>query len=175
MQKRLSYVIFPTAWGYFGLAAVSNALYRTCLPMEDHEDVRRQLLEDTQGEAIPDRDLFPSMQASIQAYFTGERAVFSTSIPLALKKMTVFSRSVLQACAGVPLGETSDYAALASQAGSPRAARAVGTALAKNPIPLIIPCHRIIARSGLTGGFSASGGCAMKQRLLRHEAQIIAQ
>ena len=115
------------------------------------------------------------MQASIQAYFMGKRAAFSPSIPLALKEMTVFSRSVLQACAGVPLGETSDYAALASQAGSPGAARAVGNALAKNPIPLIIPCHRIIARSGLTGGFSASGGTAMKQRLLRHEAQIIAQ
>jgi len=175
MQKRLSYVIFPTAWGYFGLAAVSKALYRTCLPREDREDLERQLLEDTRGEAIPDRDLFPSLQASIQAYFTGERAVFSPSIPLALEEMTLFSRSVLKACAGVALGETTDYAALASQAGSPRAARAVGNALAKNPLPLIIPCHRIVARSGLIGGFSAPGGTAMKQRLLRHEAQIVAQ
>ena len=175
MQKQLSYVIFPTAWGNFGLAATNKTLYRTCLPMKNHEDVKCRLLEGTQDAAIPDRDLFLPMQASIQAYFTGENAVFSPSVPLALEKMTVFSRSVLKACAGVPLGETTDYAALASQAGSPRAARAVGNALARNPLPLIIPCHRIVARSGLIGGFSAPGGTGMKQRLLQHEARIVAQ
>jgi methylated-DNA-[protein]-cysteine S-methyltransferase len=175
MQKQRSYVIFTTAWGYFGLAAVGKALYRTCLPMANQGDVKCRLLVGTQGEAIPDRDLFAPMQACIQAYFTGEKAIFSPSIPLALEEMTVFSRSVLKACAGVPLGETTDYAALASQAGSPRAARAVGNALARNPLPLIIPCHRIVARSGLIGGFSAPGGTGMKQRLLQHEAQIVAQ
>ena len=74
--------------------------------------------------------------------------------------------------AAVPCGETTDYTGLASQAGSPKAARAVGSVMAKNPLPLIIPCHRIVARSGLIGGFSAPGGTTMKKRLLRHETEM---
>jgi methylated-DNA-[protein]-cysteine S-methyltransferase len=172
MQKKLSYVIFPTAWGYFGLATANESLYRTCLPMENPEDVQKRLLSGIPGELGLDRGLLSPVQASIQAYFKGERFTFNTSVPLALEGMTVFTRSVLEACARVPCGETTDYAALASQAGSPKAARAVGNAMAKNPMPLIIPCHRVVARSGLIGGFSAPGGTDMKERLLRHEKRM---
>jgi len=175
MQKKLSYVIFPTAWGYFGLVTANQSLYRTCLPMKNPDDVKLRLLSGIPGELEPEKGLLPPIQASIRAYFEGERVMFNASVPLALQGMTVFTQSVLEACARVPWGETTDYAGLASQAGSPKAARAVGNAMAKNPMPLIIPCHRIVARSGLIGGFSAPGGTTMKKRLLRHETQMSTQ
>jgi len=172
MQKKLSYVIFPTAWGYFGLVTADESLYRTCLPMDKPEQVQNRLLSDISGEVGSDKGLLSPVQAAVQAYFEGERVMINTSLPLALGGMTVFTRSVLEACARVPCGETTDYAGLAAQAGSPRAARAVGNAMARNPMPLIIPCHRVVARSGQIGGFSAPGGADVKKRMLRHEEQM---
>ncbi|NQU05275.1 MAG: methylated-DNA--[protein]-cysteine S-methyltransferase [Calditrichaeota bacterium] len=67
----------------------------------------------------------------------------------------------------VPFGETISYGELAKRAGSPRAARAVGAAMARNPIPILVPCHRVITSSGKLGGFG--GGLDMKRWLLRHE------
>ncbi len=90
-----------TGGGNFGLAATNKTLYRTCLPLENHEDVKCRLLEGTQGAATPDRDLFAPMQASIQAYFAGEKTIFDPS-PLVLEEMTVFARAVLKAGAGAP-------------------------------------------------------------------------
>lgn len=175
MQNERSYVVFATAWGYFGLAAANKTLYRTCLPMDKVEEVKGRLLQDIQGRPRLDKNLFLPLQAAVRAYFAGERTDLNLFIPLALEEMTDFSRAVLMACAAVPLGEATDYASLASRAGSPQAARAVGNALARNPVPLIIPCHRIVARSGLIGGFSGAGGMSMKKRLLQHEAKMLAQ
>ena len=175
MQKGLSYAIFSTAWGYFGLAGDNGRLYRTCLPMGSSGEVKQRLLCDIQGQSMPQPELFPPLQASIQAYFAGKKVDFGSSPPLGLEAMTAFSRSVLLACAAIPCGKTVDYATLARQAGSPHAARAVGNALARNPVPLSIPCHRVVARSGRIGGFSGAGGTATKKRLLQHEAQLGAQ
>jgi O-6-methylguanine DNA methyltransferase len=80
-----------------------------------------------------------------------------------------FARRVIDACRGIPFGETRTYAELARMAGSPRAARAAGRCMAANAVPLIVPCHRVIGSDGQLRGYSAFGGLAMKRRLLALE------
>jgi methylated-DNA-[protein]-cysteine S-methyltransferase len=100
----------------------------------------------------------------LQEYFHGKRRTFS--LPLA-PVGTVFERRVWRELQHIPYGETASYATIARAIGKPAACRAVGRACAKNPIPLLIPCHRIIAANGSLGGYS--GGKQRKQRLLRSE------
>jgi methylated-DNA-[protein]-cysteine S-methyltransferase len=100
-------------------------------------------------------------------YFAGKRRAFS--IDLDLSGLSPFFRRILKACAAIPFGRTATYGELARAAGSPMAARAAGAALAANPLPIVIPCHRVIAASGKLTGYSAPGGLAVKHALLRHE------
>ena len=100
-------------------------------------------------------------------YLAGQRQEFT--VPVDWRGQTAFTRQVLEACARVPYGETVSYGELARQIGSPKAARAVGQALGRNPVPLIVPCHRVIAGGGGLGGFG--GGLAMKRRLLELEGK----
>lgn len=105
----------------------------------------------------------------LHEYFEGKRKSFTFSPDLS--RCTAFQRNALMAASRIPYGETRTYAWLAEQAGSPRAARAAGQAMAANPVPLIIPCHRVIASSGKLGGFA--GGLRaldLKERLLDLES-----
>jgi methylated-DNA-[protein]-cysteine S-methyltransferase len=104
----------------------------------------------------------------LQAYATGARDDFR-DVPLNLDPFTDFQRRVLACCRRIPYGKTLTYAQLAARAGSPRAARAVGQCMAANPIPLVIPCHRVVAANGGLGGYSAAGGLGLKRRLLELE------
>jgi methylated-DNA-[protein]-cysteine S-methyltransferase len=83
--------------------------------------------------------------------------------------LPAFDRSVLEETRRIPCGETRTYGEIASALGSPGAARAVGSALGRNSIPIIIPCHRVLAASGRSGGFSAAGGTSTKLRILEIE------
>ena len=94
-----------------------------------------------------------------------------TDVPLELDRLGPFTRRVVELCRAVPPGRTVSYAELATQAGSPGAARAVGNAMATNRFPLIVPCHRVVGARGHLGGYSAPQGLAMKRRLLAAEAQ----
>lgn len=87
-----------------------------------------------------------------------------------LSRCSAFQRKVLRAVSTIPSGEVRTYQSIAKQIGSPRAARAVGAALAANPFPLVIPCHRVICSDGSLGGYS--GGVKIKQRLLRREGRL---
>ena len=80
--------------------------------------------------------------------------------------MSPFQRRVLRAALRIPYGRVSTYGEIAAEIGNPRAARAVGRALGANPIPLVVPCHRVIAGSGALGGYSAAGGVRVKRKLL---------
>jgi len=94
---------------------------------------------------------------------------FTASQRAALAKLTPFQRSVLLECARIPKGKTITYAQLAKRIGKPHAARAVGNALAINPLAPLIPCHRVVRSGGRLGGYSAKGGKAKKRLLLKRE------
>ncbi len=105
----------------------------------------------------------------VRRYFSGERVTFR--LPLDLRQATDFQRAVWKATAKIPYGETRSYAWIAKQIGRPKAARAVGQALGANPVPVVIPCHRVISTAGTLGGFS--GGLPMKRYLLGMEARPV--
>jgi methylated-DNA-[protein]-cysteine S-methyltransferase len=96
-------------------------------------------------------------------------------VPLALDHLTPFARRVVGACRRIGWGQVSTYGELAAACRSPGAARAVGSVMAKNCYPLIVPCHRVLASGGALGGYSAPDGLRMKRRLLAMEGrQIVA-
>ncbi|MHC4405360.1 MAG: methylated-DNA--[protein]-cysteine S-methyltransferase [Planctomycetota bacterium] len=105
----------------------------------------------------------------LQAYALGARDAFD-DVEVDLGPSTEFQREVLECCRQIPYGETLTYGELAARAGRPGAARAVGQCMAANPIPLVIPCHRVVASGGRLGGYSAAGGVPVKRRLLEMEA-----
>lgn len=165
MQKVAKYAIFKTKWGHFGLAGTESGLCRTLLPGSNLPAIKAQLLKSL-PDAQLDRTLFKALQEQIVAYFEGMHVSFSSDIPLFLDGLADFSRSVLIACRGVGFGQAITYRELAERSGRPTASRAVGGALARNPLPLLIPCHRVIRTDGKMGGFSAPGGIALKKRML---------
>jgi methylated-DNA-[protein]-cysteine S-methyltransferase len=103
------------------------------------------------------------------AYAKGEPDTFR-DVPLALGPQTNFQRKVIAACRAIPVGETRTYGELAAKAGAPRAARAVGTVMSSNCIPILCPCHRVVAAGGRIGGYSMSGGLDTKRTLLALES-----
>lgn len=105
----------------------------------------------------------------LRAYAQGVMDDF-LDVKVDLGCLTLFQRQVADCCRRIPPGTTRTYGQLAAEAGSPRAARAVGACMAANRIPLVIPCHRVIQSGGGLGGFSAPGGLRLKRRLLKLEA-----
>jgi len=98
----------------------------------------------------------------------GEPVEFS-DVPLALDHLTPFGRQIVTSCRRIGWGRTRSYGELANDCGAPGAARAVGTVMAKNRYPLVVPCHRVLAAGGALGGYSAPDGLRMKRRLLAME------
>jgi len=161
------YHVFETALGFAGIAWNDAGIVRFRLPDPDRAAAEKQF-----GRAEP-ADPPPAIAAVIaQAvrYFAGERIDFSP-IELDLSALDPFRRSVYQALRKVGFGETVTYGELAKRAGAaePQAAQDVGIAMARNPVPLIIPCHRVLAAGGKIGGFSAPGGSATKEKMLAME------
>jgi methylated-DNA-[protein]-cysteine S-methyltransferase len=95
-------------------------------------------------------------------------------VPIEISDHTEFQRRVVEQCRSIPSGSTCSYGELARRAGRPGAARAVGNVMRNNRLPLIVPCHRVVASSGKLQGFSAPQGLSMKQRLLDMEAALVA-
>ena len=108
------------------------------------------------------------MIADIKRYFAGEEVDFS-QVAIELAGVEPFHRAVYGAARAVAWGHTSTYGDLAREAGAPREAREVGEAMSKNPVPPIIPCHRILAKGNKLGGFSAYGGTITKEKMLALE------
>ena len=115
--------------------------------------------------ATPNYSFFGDLQQRINKYLCGEPVIFNETLDIS--NSTPFYQEVWQATCKIPYGETRSYKWLASQVGHPKAARAVGQAMAKNPIPIIIPCHRVITSEGKLGGFR--GGLVLKRHLLELE------
>jgi methylated-DNA-[protein]-cysteine S-methyltransferase len=125
-------------------------------------DPRARLVEDPRALA--------AYRLQLEAYFAGELRDFS--VRLDLSRVTEFQRKVLSAIAGIPKGAVWTYRQVAEAVGQPKASRAVGQALGSNPLPIVLPCHRVIASNGTLGGYT--GGLDIKRRLLKLEgAQLI--
>ncbi|MHC4644789.1 MAG: methylated-DNA--[protein]-cysteine S-methyltransferase [Planctomycetota bacterium] len=171
MPDVIEYTTFRTRWGHFGLASIENALLRTFLPVPDRQRVKTQILT-----ALPnarrEEGLFKGLQEQIIAYFEGTRVDFGPDVVISLDGLSPFSRSVLTASRKLTFGQTISYGGLAHKIGRPKAGRAIGTVMARNPTPLIIPCHRVIRSDGKIGGFSAAGGVTLKKRLLQLESEV---
>lgn len=114
---------------------------------------------------------FDDVRRQLEEYFDGRRLVFR--LPLDLEQGTPFQREVWQALLNIPYGETVTYKDVAQEIGRPSAARAVGAAVAANPLPIVIPCHRVVSSSGEMGGFSA--GTEVKAKLLELESRTRAR
>ena len=136
-------------------AGLAGVLWETQDPVQsgfalDREDARHPLLQQAARE--------------LHEYFAGERREFSVALDFT---GTEFQNKVWRALQSIPFGETRSYGELAAQIGAPKASRAVGAANGRNPIPIILPCHRVIGSSGSLTGFG--GGLPMKKQLLAHE------
>lgn len=108
----------------------------------------------------------------IEQYLAGERTRFTRPLDLGAVRGE-FQRKVLELATGIPFGEVTSYGELAARAGSPGAARAVGAAMAGNPVPVVVPCHRVLESSGGLGGYT--GGLDYKRKLLAHEGVELAR
>ena len=170
-SKGLIYTIFATDWGYFGLAGTKQGLLRSHLPHAKAEIVEARLLKGLES-ATFSQSYFNTLQKCIIAYFGGSYVNFDRRIPLLLDGLSPFCRAVLQACRHIQYGRTLSYRDLAKKIRRPKSARAIGNALGANPLPLIIPCHRVIRADGKIGGFTATGGAQMKKRMLKLEQSI---
>ena len=168
-NDRVRFAIFKTKWGYFGLVGGEKGVFRTCLPLADAEKVKRQLVRGL-AEVRYDEAFFKKLQGQITAYFEGAYVDFGKDIPIVLDGFGLFARSVLRACREVSYGRTMSYGQLAEKIGRAGAGRAVGGALARNRLALIIPCHRIGYANGQIGGFSAAD-VTLKEKMLELERQ----
>jgi methylated-DNA-[protein]-cysteine S-methyltransferase len=170
------YVIFATAAGFCAIAW--NRVGITCLrlPSRGAEAAERALRRRLPGArpAAPPPPVAAAV-AAVQRYFDGE-AVDFTGVALDLGEQEPFFEQVYAAARRVGWGQTTTYGTLTKEVGGgPEAARDVGEAMAKNPVPLIIPCHRVLAAGGKIGGFSAPGGSAAKRRMLALEGVHVEQ
>ncbi len=143
-----------------GIAAVSFADWDDRLQVEDW--LRAGWSLGSGGNSIADR-----FRCELEAY---DRGACAFTVPHDHRHLTPFTRAVLNACRAIDAGRTASYGELAAVAGSPGAARAVGQAMHRNPTPILVPCHRVLAAGGGIGGFTP--GLNLKRRLFAHESIV---
>jgi methylated-DNA-[protein]-cysteine S-methyltransferase len=170
MSDTPQYSVFETAAGFCGIAWRDAGIVRFQLPTASAEATERLLRRRVAGAepGTPPREVAATIAAA-QRYFAGETIDFA-DVRVDLDGADEFFRRIYETLRRVGWGSTTTYGALAKALGAgPEAARDVGEAMAINPVPLIIPCHRVLAAGGKVGGFSAPGGAATKIRMLELE------
>ena len=167
--RRNQHCVFQTAAGFCGIAWNEAGVVRFRLPSRDAGAAERLLLRDFDSTAAEPPPRIEAIIAAARRYFDGEQIDFS-DIALDLDAEDDLFRRIYEALRQVPWGNTTTYGALAKAiGGGPMMARDVGQAMGNNPVPLIIPCHRVLAAGGKTGGFSAPGGVDTKLHMLKLE------
>lgn len=169
----LHHALVDTQLGWFGLAWRAEGIVRLSLPAADRAATERALtrgLDSSEAETFPP-DIADAVDR-IRRYASGETVDFS-NIPVVLDGVDPLRRAMYASLRQVRHAETLTYGDLAERAGFPGHARDVGAAMGRNPVPLIIPCHRVLAAGGKIGGFSAPGGAATKQKMLELEGVML--
>ncbi|MFP4434117.1 MAG: methylated-DNA--[protein]-cysteine S-methyltransferase [Planctomycetota bacterium] len=165
------YAVWPTAWGPIGATATEAGVSSLVLPHYQPDDLKA-LLAWNHPQAGEDSKPFSELIELSQAYFDANVVDFS---PIACDLPKAFAGRVYTALRTIPLGRTRSYKDISLEIGREDAARAVATAVGKNPVPLVVPCHRVIYADGRLGGFSADGGPPLKKRMLDLEQRAINQ
>jgi methylated-DNA-[protein]-cysteine S-methyltransferase len=157
--------LFQTQLGWFGLLGTETGLKKITFGHPSRK-AAREAMSTTE---VVERDWNPSLRKQCEAFAAGKKVKFP-KVPLDRERpLTEFQQRVVDIVRAIPPGETLTYGQVAELAGSPGAARAVGSVMSKNPVPIVIPCHRVVGSSGCLGGFSAPGGVETKRKLLEAE------
>ncbi len=165
-QPVVYYAALITPVGRLFAAATETGLVRLSFTRSEHAFVSA-LQEHLRARVVKSSEKLARFADQIQDYLVGKRQVFD--LPLDLRLATPFQRQVLLAALKIPRGQTTTYSDIARRIGKPQAARAVGQALGHNPIPIVIPCHRVLASDGSLRGYSGGHGVETKARLLQLE------
>ena len=162
----VAYRVFDSPVGPLLLAATEQGLVRIAYAREDHDAVLQALADKISPRILQAPARLDPAARELEEYFAGRRHAFD--LPLDWRLSAGFRRTVLRHLAEIGYGHTASYAAVARLAGNPMAVRAVGTACATNPMPVVVPCHRVVRSDGSIGGYL--GGADAKQTLLTLEA-----
>jgi methylated-DNA-[protein]-cysteine S-methyltransferase len=162
----VAYRTVDSPLGSLLLAATPVGLVRLAFEGEDHAAVLAAIAADVSPRVLQVPSRLDAAARQLDEYFTGQRHAFE--VPVDLQLARGFRRAVLVHLQEIPYGRTESYAAVARAAGSPNAVRAAGSACATNPVPLVVPCHRVVRSDGSIGQYR--GGVEAKRRLLALEA-----
>ncbi|MBF0660177.1 MULTISPECIES: methylated-DNA--[protein]-cysteine S-methyltransferase [unclassified Rhodococcus (in: high G+C Gram-positive bacteria)] len=162
----VAYRVVDTPVGPLLLASTTVGLVKVAFVAEGEDAVLDELARQIGPRILDAPARFDDAVRQLDEYFGGTRTAFD--LPLDFRLATGFRREVISRLADIEYGRTASYADVAASAGSPRAVRAVGTACAKNPLPVVLPCHRVVRTDGGLGQYA--GGVEAKQILLRLEA-----
>jgi methylated-DNA-[protein]-cysteine S-methyltransferase len=162
----VAYRTFDSPVGQLLLAATEAGLVRVAYPNEDHDAVLRTLADRISPRVLRAPVRLDTAARELDEYFGGRRRSFD--LPLDWRLSTGFRRAVLGQLPGIGYGQTASYAAVATLAGNPKAVRAAATACATNPLPIVVPCHRVVYSDGRIGNYL--GGPGAKRTLLSLEA-----
>jgi len=168
---------FPSELGWMALAWSDGRLLRLTLGHLSAASASASIEADLDLPVSPPDQLpawIAELAGRLQSYAAGNAERFD-DVPLDLSYLSDFQASVVRACRRIGRGRVRSYGELAAAAGSPRASRAVGSTMARNRFPIIIPCHRVVAAGGAIGGFSARDGIHLKRRMLELEGAEIGQ
>lgn len=162
----VAYRTIDSPVGVLLLAATSQGLVRVAYPREGHEAVLARLAEQVSPRILRSPQRLDEVSRELDEYFAGRRKSFDLTLDFRLTRG--FRRAVLAHLPQIGYGQTESYAQVAAAAGSPRAVRAAGSACATNPLPVVVPCHRVIRSDGSVGRYA--GGPEAKRTLLDLEA-----
>jgi len=167
-------VAFPSLLGWMAAVGLDKTLWQLTFGHRSRQDAMAGL-DPGLAQWARQGGGNPALVARLRAYASGSPDDFLDLPVHPGDNLTAFRRRVLSCCRRIPLGATLSYGQLAAQAGAPGAGRAVGSCMAANRIPLVIPCHRVIGSGGSLRGYSGPGGLRMKRRLLEIEARMVGQ
>ncbi|ART68779.1 cysteine methyltransferase [Mycobacterium dioxanotrophicus] len=162
----IAYRVVDSPVGRLLLAATDQGLVRVAYASEDHDAVLQTLADRISPRILNAPGRLDTAARELDEYFAGARRTFD--VPLDWRLSAGFRSTVLHHLPEIGYGQTASYAAVARLAGNPKAVRAVGTACATNPLPLVVPCHRVVRSDGAMGGYL--GGVDAKRLLLELEA-----
>jgi methylated-DNA-[protein]-cysteine S-methyltransferase len=166
----VSYDTIDSPFGQLLAATTARGLVRLAFPEEHPEDALQRLALRLSPRIVEAPAALDAVRRELDQYFEGRRRSFELALDWAL--IGPFARRVLHATAAIPYGSVLSYADVAARAGSPRGSRAAGNALGSNPIPIVIPCHRVLRSGGALGGYG--GGLDRKRHLLTLEGVLAA-